>query len=209
MLKASCLLCPLIGLAAMLSAQTIEAPDTFKVTYFSNANSPGFHEGMVRITNAGTQVGSPSHALGYLCAMIYVSDENQQLHECCGCPLPPDSLRTLSINANLTSNPLTPVVITSGDIKIVSSFGTPLCDPRQPVPAAGIRAWATHIQGDGITETEFEDSSLNPGELSRLVNKCSGILNNGSGFGICWCGALTGKVVADAATPSSWTSFSR
>jgi hypothetical protein len=117
MLKAFRILSPLIGLAALLSAQTTEAPDTFKVTYFSNANSPDFRDGMVRITNVGTQVGSPSHALGYLCAMIYVSDPDQQLHECCGCQMPPDSLRTLSINANLTSNPLTPVVITNGDIK--------------------------------------------------------------------------------------------
>jgi hypothetical protein len=187
-----------------LSAQTY--PDTFKVGYYSNAHSDnpctntGEPDATVRLTNAGTQIGSKADPSGNLCAMVYVLTADQQLAECCGCALTPDALLTLSVNENLTSNPLTSVMPTNGDIKIISSTGAPTCNPSKPVPTAGIRAWATHIQnvttGNLIdtlttfeTETAFSDSTLSAGELKMLQNKCQAIQNNGSGYGVCTCGA--------------------
>jgi hypothetical protein len=123
--------------------------------------------------------------------MVYVLSPDQQLAECCGCGITPDGLLTLSVNNDLTSNPLTNVTLVTGDIKIVSSTGYNTgCNPSKPAIAAGIRAWATHIQNGGtvVTETEFSDSTLSAGELSQLVGKCKAILNNGSGFGVCRCG---------------------
>ena len=186
----------LIGLATGLSAQTIEPADTFKVDYYSNAHDPNFPDGTVRITNVGTQTGSTATPQGNLCAMVYVLTPDQQLAECCGCAITPDGLVTLSVNNDLTDNPLTPVVPTTGDIKIVSSNGTPSCNPSKPVPTAGIRAWATHIQANSggynfETETEFSDSSLSVGELNHLANTCRSNQKNGSGFGICSCGIET------------------
>jgi hypothetical protein len=184
----------LVGLAATMSAQVIDPPDTFKVNYYSNANYSGDPDGTVRITNVGTEIGSTAANSGNLCAMVYVLSPDQQLAECCGCRLTPDGLLTLSINNDLTSNPLTPVTLHTGDIKIVSSFGYSTgCNPSKPVPTAGIRAWATHIQNASgsflaVTETEFSDSTLSAGELAQLVGKCKAILNNGSGFGVCSCG---------------------
>jgi hypothetical protein len=173
----------LMGLAVSLSAQT----DTFKVNYFSNANCGPAPDGTVRITNVGTQIGVAGNTSGDLGAAIFIFDPNQELAECCGCIVTPDGLLTLSINDNLTSNPLTRGRLTTGDIKIVSaSLSGPL---TKLIPLPGIRAWATHIQNGAITETPFTDSTLSAGELKMLENKCNAILNNGSGFGICSCGA--------------------
>jgi hypothetical protein len=181
MLKTLSLAVAVFGFAAILSAQT----DTFKVGYFSNANSP-VPDGTVRITNVGTAITSPGS--GNLCALIYVFEPDQQLAECCGCLITPDGLLTLSIDGDLVSHPLTPVELHTGAIKIVSSAGG-ACNAAKPTPVTGIRAWGTHIQAGGVvTETEFTDSTLSTGELNLLKNKCSSIQSNGSGYGICSCG---------------------
>jgi|HubBroStandDraft_5_1064220.scaffolds.fasta_scaffold457170_1 hypothetical protein len=186
MLKTLSIAAAVIGFAATLSAQTAApGPDTFKVSYYSNANGGG-PDGTVRITNVGTNITTPGS--GNLCALIYVFEPDQQMAECCGCLITPDGLLTLSIDTNLASNPLTPVTLTTGAIKIVSSAGG-ACNPSKPTPVTGIRAWGTHIQAAGVvTETEFVDSTLSTGELNLLKNKCGSILSNGSGFGVCSCG---------------------
>ena len=127
--------------------------------------------------------------------MIYVFDPNQELSECCGCAITPDGLLTLSVDSNLTGNPLTGSALTSGVIKIISSTPTkwPLCDPTKPVPTTGVSAWGTHIQNqldttDFETETEFSDSNLSAGELKSLVAKCQAVGVVGSGAGTCSCG---------------------
>ncbi len=38
------------------------------------------------------------------CAMIYVFDDDEEMGECCGCPLTPAQLATFSVENNLTSN---------------------------------------------------------------------------------------------------------
>ena len=101
---------------------------------------------------------------------------------------------TLSINNDLTSNPLTPVTLTTGDIKMVGFTLTSGFAIRH-TEVAGLRAWATHIQNDGsVTETEFSDSTLSTGELNQLLNKCKLIETNGSGFGM--CGGGVGELLA-------------
>ncbi|MGA2880600.1 MAG: hypothetical protein ABSG13_16765 [Bryobacteraceae bacterium] len=202
MLKALSIVAALIGVAAALCAQTTPYPDTFKVNYYSNANTTDYPSATVRITNVGTQIGAAGDASGNLCAMIYVFSPDQELDECCGCSLTPDGLITLDVNVDLTSNPLTAITLYSGAIKIVSSTGSPACNPTKPAPVSGVRAWATHIQSDVSggncdgpssgatfqTETEFSDSNLSAGELSSLKSKCAAIINTGSGHGICTCG---------------------
>jgi hypothetical protein len=184
MFKTVLIAASLMGLAVSLSAQT----DTFKVNYFSSANcGPYVPDGTVRITNVGDQIGVAGNTSGDIGAVIYVFDPNQELAECCGCKVTPDGLLTLSINNDLTSNPLTGERLTTGDIKIVSASLS--STPSKVTPLTGIRAWATHIQNAGITETPFTDSTLSAGELKMLESKCTAIFNNGSGFGICSCGA--------------------
>ena len=72
----------------------------------------------MQITNVGTSGGN-------LCAYIYVFAPNQEISECCGCKLTPDGLRTLSVNRDITGNPLTSGASpSSGTIKIVSAATT-------------------------------------------------------------------------------------
>ena len=190
-------------LAATISyAQTQDEPsDTYQLNYYSNALTSGAPDGTVHIVNPGTAVskinqdGKPIN--GDLCAQIYVLNNDEQEVECCGCKLSPDSERTLSIDKNLLGNPInTNIVTPDGVIKVVSqpqnSKGQCRPDDEGSKPAAGLRAWATHIQSVstsyGETEEEFGAAPLSNNELFWLQNQCSAIYTNGSGHGICTCG---------------------
>ncbi len=167
--------------------------DTLQVNYYSNANTSGLPDGTVRITNPGTyNVGGVA---ANICAMIYVFTPDEQMAECCGCTATPNDLRTLSINTDLTKNPLTSTIPVNGVIKIVSSApgSGGVCDPRTLAATPALRAWATHIQtlstgGSAVTEEEFAAASLSAGEVSMLQGGCSAIVLEGSGHGICTCG---------------------
>jgi hypothetical protein len=168
------------------------AQDVFKVNYFSNSNPV---TGIVPAPDATVRIDNPGLTYGNLCAMIYVFAADQQMSECCGCVETHNGLRTLSVNYNLNSNPLTGVIPASGVIKIVSArVNNSPCDPTSNVtPTANLRAWATHIQNRvgtayPITETEFSDSTLGATELANLQAECAFIGILGSGHGICSCG---------------------
>jgi len=172
--------------ASIAWSQTIPA-DTMKVDYFSNANTTGAPDGTLRITNPGT-------ASGNVCASIYVSDPQQELSECCSCFISPDGMATLSVNTDLTKNPLTPVTLTTGVIKIVSTIPVSGACPQYPVsvsPEAALRSWTTHIQTPGFAETETpsQDATLTLTEMKRLEKACSAIQIDGSGHGLCTCGS--------------------
>jgi len=167
--------------AGSAMASTAAPPaDTLKVDYFSNANTAGAPDGTVRLTNPGTSGGN-------IWAAIYVFDPQQELTECCECFLSPDGLRTLSVNADLTSNPLTGVTLSTGLIKIVSTTGT---NPARLAPTPAIRSWATHIQNANfaVTETASQDATLSAAEVGRLNIQCFAVQLDGSGHGICSCG---------------------
>jgi hypothetical protein len=158
-------------------------PDLYKVNYFSNANTSGAPDATVRITDDGTSGGN-------ICAQIYVFDPYQEMSECCACLVTPNGLRTLSVNTNLTSNPLTGVTLTTGTIEIVSGY-TPgrTCSPLNNIVTPGVRAWGTHIQNAGfaVTETESLDAQLTAGNDNLLID-CAAITLDGSGAGVCSCG---------------------
>src|SRR5271166_2070202 len=174
--------------AGYAAAQTAPPADTLKVDYFSNANTAGAPDGTFRITNPGTAGGS-------LCAAIYVFDSAQELSECCECYVSPDGLRTLSVNSDLTSNPLTGVTLSTGVIKVVStptkSARTCAYLPISINPTAGLRSWTTHIQNSNfaITETASQDATLSAAEVKRLQGECYAIQLDGSGRGRCYCGS--------------------
>jgi hypothetical protein len=164
------------------------AQDVFRVNYFSNANTAGAPDATLRIDNPGLTYGN-------LCAMIYVFDTDQQMTECCGCVETHNGLRTLSVNGDLTKNPLTGVKSTNGVIKIVAAaVNNSPCDPTANVtPTANLRSWTTHIQNKvgaayPITETENSDSTLGATELANLQGQCAFINILGSGHGLCTCG---------------------
>jgi hypothetical protein len=175
-------------LVLVLGTGAAMAQDVFRVNYFANANTAGAPDATVRIDNPGLTYGN-------LCAMVYVFDADQQLSECCGCVETHNGLRTLSVNTNLTSNPLTGRKSTNGVIKVVSAaVNNSPCDPTTNVtPTANLRVWATHIQNKvgtayPITETESSDSTLGATELANLQAQCAFVAILGSGQGICSCG---------------------
>jgi hypothetical protein len=181
-------LCVALVVAMMVTMSGVAAAqDVFRVNYFSN-NVPGAPDATVRIDNPGVTYGN-------ICAMVYVFDWDQQMTECCGCVSSHNDLRWLSVQKDLTSNPLTGKVSATGVIKIVAAAvnGAP-CDPTTNVtPTANLREWATHIQNKvgaayPITETEFTDSTLGATELANLQAQCSFIGILGSGNGVCSCG---------------------
>ena len=163
-------------------------PDVLKVNYFINANTSGAQDGTVQITNPGSPTGD-------LCAQIYVYDSKQELTECCGCKVTPDGLRTLSVNTDLTSNPLTGNKLTTGSVSIVAGYTSPTfnpsCSPLNNIVSPTIRAWGTHIYANGsayqITESDYLDRTLGQWNDNLLID-CAAIATDGSGSGVCSCG---------------------
>ncbi len=171
------------------SADVVVKP-VMAVSYFSNAHTK-FADATVRLTNPGI-TGSN------LCAEVYVFDQDQQLTECCGCMLTPDGLQTLSVNTDLTGNPLTGVPSINGVLKVVpaDALSNPSCDPTAITPTASLSAWSTNIQARStssfaMTETSFLLTPLGDDELAALQNQCSFAASLGSGQGVCSCGAGT------------------
>ena len=133
---------------------------------------------------------APQISNGNICANVYVLDPNQELIECCSCPLTPNSLASLAV-WDLISNTLTGVIPTSFSVKLVasvasSSFGGGVtvpngaCDvhtaatvgaiddmgnPIGPPLATGLAAWAITTHGTTLTETAFT-----LGQLSNANN---------------------------------------
>ena len=207
MLKKFALLA-LVVLAAttFVAAQTT---DVFYVNYFSNAQNRGGYDATVRIVNPGT-LGSPlSSSEGLICADIYVFDTTQEMLECCSCPITANGVATMSVNDDLTSNPLTNVTLGNGVIKVVASkpAGTKCTGTElQPNPVTGLRAWATHLQNvysdrlawhDSslvVTEDGFQVAPLSTDELNFLGVSCSFVQYLGSTAGTCTCGTGGNKV---------------
>ncbi|MGA8437033.1 MAG: hypothetical protein WB762_32960 [Candidatus Sulfotelmatobacter sp.] len=185
------LILALVVFAGMAQAQTATT-SPYRVDYFSNANTGGAPDGTLRLDNDG--------AAGVnLCADIFVFDSNEELSECCSCLETPDGLRTLSVNADLTANPLTGVVLSTGVIKIVAAAPTSgncgIPNHIATVTDGEIQGWATHIQNSNFAETETASqvSFLSATEQTRLARQCGAIVSVGSGKGICSCGTGTGE----------------
>jgi hypothetical protein len=160
----------LMGIAGNAVAQNPPATggdnSVYFVSYFSN-NVAAAPDATVRFINDGDTGGN-------LWAAFYVFDDSQELTECCACQITPDGLLSESVKTQLTAAPLTGKVPTRGVIKVISSSSL---DPTNVIPTAGLRGWATHIQGPtknvySITETAFADSNLVKAEETLLQNLC-------------------------------------
>jgi hypothetical protein len=199
---------------ALPSVARAQFTGIIKEDYFANANNSSAPDATLRINNTETgsyvSAGVPGSPAGDVCAMIYVFRPDQQLAECCGCKLTPHALLTLSVNSNLTSNPLTAGTLTSGTIVITPSGqnftpstlnpgipgSSPTCNPLvAPTPSPNeLQEWITHIQaaspivGFLITESAFngggDDAAyFDPGEAALLATKCSMITSTNLGPG--------------------------
>jgi hypothetical protein len=139
------------------------------LTYFSNAHTAGAPDGTLRFINDGS-------AFGNLCASIYVFNADEEMQECCSCPIAPNGLLTLSVNKNLTSNPFAVgATLNRGAIEVVSSSG---CDPTVSTPHVGIRGWLTHVEAldtsgrFALSVEQLTDSTLGSEEAADLAETC-------------------------------------
>lgn len=191
-----------IGIAAgVASAQdNIQQIDVFTTNYFSNNTTAGAPAATLRFTEQQSQSNpgvAPAQDYLETCAMIYVYAADQQLAECCGCPVSLNGLVHENVQKDLLGNTLTRVVPNEGVIQIVSglyeSVGTlGYCDPTDVVPVPEINSWVTHVQnkvgtGFPITESRGDEELLSDGELATLEADCSYAMRLGSGFGVCTC----------------------
>ena len=173
------------------------------VTYFSNGNTSGAPDAVLRLINDGdySTYQSEGQPNGNLWASIYVFDDSQELQECCNCFISADGLLSESLNKELMANTLTGRDETSrGVIKVISTYNP---DPTNNYPVAGIRGWMTHIQAASntlakggawsqkgpfyVTETELADANLVTAEEAALETSCSYAITLGSGYGVCSC----------------------
>ena len=144
--------------------------------YGGAGHSGGTGDALVRIVNAGnfefpiddaaTTAAAPIVPLsdGDVCANIYVFNDVQEMQECCQCDLSANSLRTISVITDLTSNPLITAESTeAGVIKILgvrpASQGPPsVCKPSTTVPLPveeGLHAWINHTESMASNQAGF------------------------------------------------------
>src|SRR5271157_6297867 len=129
---------------------------------------------------------------------LRVHTADQQMAECCGCLESPDNLNTLSVNNDLTSNPLTSTIPTTGVIKIVpTTVNDAPCDARQYTPivlTVILDNWIVFpvVVSDPLhilIEFKSVPVGLSSQELAALQSQCTFIGILGSGRGICTCGS--------------------
>jgi len=206
-------LLPLVILAITLIfggnafAQNVGDNSVYFVTYYSNANTAGAPDQTFRIVNDGDQATAAPEGVenGTLWAAFYVFTDSQDYQACCACLVTSDGILSESVNQQLTAYEFSArSELSRGVIKVISSSSS---DPTDPVPAPGLRGWATHIQattttfsgGAGfkakavengpwfVTEVPLADSNLSSTELSNLGTLCGYGLTLGSGWGYCPC----------------------
>jgi len=76
---------------------TTPVRDTQKTNYIPNASSVGANQ--VNVTDTFERTGSSQDNI--ICAGFYIFDENEQLEECCGCPISEDGLLTITVDSGV------------------------------------------------------------------------------------------------------------
>jgi len=162
------------------------AADAFQVHYAANLLKG---DSVVNITNSGTSSGN-------ICVNVYAFDPAEELVSCCSCLLTPNALQSLSDQADVVIDPLTPAHPPSITIALLASTpsGSGGCDPATPTfdtITNGLRAWGTTLHTSPgtstlqVTEGAFRPADLSQAELHHLTTFCGFIQSNGSGFGLC------------------------
>lgn len=211
MLGAAVMALALVGTVFAVSGVALAAPvDAFKINYYINASSTGASD-IVRVTNVDAQVTPGETEPADLCVNVYVFDTNQEMEECCACPVSAAGRLDFLVGANLTSNPLVGptrplnngvlhLVSTNSDLNSITQ--AVLCDPTNSggtsspysySPAPAIRGWATHAQSRfnaaAVTEEEFADTAEVNADFTTLSNTCTNVQRIGKQLkrGVCTC----------------------
>ena len=183
-----------LGVLVLMSSAAF-AQGTYFVDYYANNTGPnGTFDQWIRVVNVGLNGTPMTSPVGDICANYYVFDNYQEMAACCSCRITPNEYRAARVGADLTSNPLTPIIPRFGVVKVVTTPYAGSCNPTAALTGANAdlaRVWGTHLQVTGwaafVTETEKLPSTLGAAEASFLPSACSFVQYLGSGFGICKC----------------------
>ena len=140
-----------------------ELPDAFQTHYYdvATSNSPsasgygghgasgGIGDGLVRMV--GPSNFAPEQR-GTVCANIYVFDDIEEMQACCGCPVTPDGVRTMSVINNLTKNfGVNRGNMNAGTIEILAASANLFLAKPVPLPpqiaTLGTSGWACDPTG--------------------------------------------------------------
>ena len=193
-----------LTLAAMtLSMVAFGQQDTaFQIRYAANLTAG---DSVINLTNTGANganVNGPGFgtAVGNICVNVYAFSPDEQLISCCSCLITPNGLQSLSVNQDLVSNTLTGVRPNSVVVKLLSTIAAPVTSCTNSAALAGtgtqlivpgMLAWGTTVHAGAVagtfatTETAFSSATLSAAELLSITSRCTNIIGNGSGFGIC------------------------
>src|ERR1700691_4401346 len=104
---------------AMQSSVTGGAPGEVLWTYYETTEAAttsctssdaggcdngGNGDNILRLVNPNGNANAAFGPVADVCAMIYVFDDNQEMGECCGCPLSPSDFESFSVERDLTAN---------------------------------------------------------------------------------------------------------
>ncbi len=175
----------------------------------------GVGDNILRLVNPNGNGNASFGAVGTECAMIYVFDDDEEMGECCGCPLSPSRIATFSFRSNLTAdwavegaegidNDSGTIAIRAASINAIGclSFANPGqinpacnggCDPTNGYVAnPTLLGSITHNQEingtSSLTEVSLFDNGIGePINNVYLIQQCAALVGNGSGGGICTC----------------------
>lgn len=196
-----------------LAAVPVRAQQPFQVKYFSNLYMADSYINIVNTGANGASLNGPGFGpAGNICVNVYAFSPDEQLVSCCSCLITPNGLVSLSVRDDVRADTITGTAPNSMVVKLVvtatgpgPTFTGTTCNGSAaaagtaafPTIAEGAAAWGTtaHFPGAGAlpaaplpfstTETAFTPATLSDGELASITNRCTNIVGNGSGFGIC------------------------
>lgn len=179
-----------------------QASDPFLVSYAANLPAGDSNINFINTGENGASLYGPGYGKpsGNLCVNIYALDPGEELVACCSCLITPDALESVSVNHDFIANPANGVKPSSIVIKIVTTLAgtggsSTSCTNSAGVAgsasvASGLVAWRTTLHaapsgGYATTEVPFIPATLSAAELASLENRCTQIIGNGTGAGIC------------------------
>jgi hypothetical protein len=168
---------------------TPDCPGELLTSYYLNAG-----DNLELIAPFGGYVNYPQ-PLTYptLCVMIYVFDSQENMGECCGCPISPQGLLSLNVNNNLTLNwpgglaarpPSGAIDIISAAINVFNVSPVSECSPSTSFHATrelnGYVLHESRLSEAPIADAGDPDSTTQ----SSLISKCASLTKAGN---VCSC----------------------
>jgi len=192
------LVCSMVAMAQV----TLDSP--FQIRYAANTTAGESYINMINTGANGAPLLGPGFggAAGNICVNIYAFSPDEQMISCCSCFLTPNAVWNVGVNRSLTAKTLTGVIPTSVVVKLLTTLagpggtsGSSACNNSAATVGTaaivpGLLAFGTTLHATptgtyATTETPFLPATLSAGELASLGGRCSSILGNGSGYGIC------------------------